>query len=426
MKLDSAGTLYPATRTRSWNATFRFAFLLKEDVNPALLKQAVDALYDRFPWLYTQLENGFFWSYLRPIPRNKNTGETSVLVCEENDYPCRKTRLFHTDEPMFRVLYYKNRLAVETFHAACDGGAALEYIKTLTAKYLQLNGVAIENGGELLDWDVDPSEGELQNSYHAVYRKNASPAPKKVVSYQHRPPQMRGYFKLIHAIIPVADIKAKSKSYGISITEYLVAVMFLALQRIPLDRKQRHHPLTVRVPVSLRGIFGSESQRNFSMFTHISLQPTPIRRTLDAIIEALRGKLQEGITEERMRAELCANTGLLEKLPVRIVPYLLKRQVVKRSGYFSELTSTTVITNLGIVKLPKSMQEHILRPEVILCSTPFRRLQTAVISDGNIINFTFSGDSKDTSIAKEFIRALSEEGIRVRVETNCQGEEDRP
>ena len=37
-----------------------------------------------------------------------------------------------------RVLYYRNRIAVEYFHVLSDGGGAVTYLKTLVARYLTL------------------------------------------------------------------------------------------------------------------------------------------------------------------------------------------------------------------------------------------------------------------------------------------------
>ena len=54
LELDTAAILYPAVRKRNWNAAFRVACVLEKPVQPELLQQAVDALYDRFPSFYAQ------------------------------------------------------------------------------------------------------------------------------------------------------------------------------------------------------------------------------------------------------------------------------------------------------------------------------------------------------------------------------------
>ncbi|MCL2299352.1 MAG: hypothetical protein FWC27_04305, partial [Firmicutes bacterium] len=100
--LDVAATIYPSARTRSWNYTFRIGFLLKEDVNPVLLREALGEIHRRFPSFFVSVRHGLFWYYLERMERFD-------VVQKEREVPCRSINLFSRTAPAIRVLYDRRR-----------------------------------------------------------------------------------------------------------------------------------------------------------------------------------------------------------------------------------------------------------------------------------------------------------------------------
>lgn len=69
-------------------------------------------------------------------------------------------------ECAFRVIVYKNRIAVEFFHAITDGNGALVFLKTLLAEYLyQKHGLNVPKEDGVLGRLEEPSEEELEDSF---------------------------------------------------------------------------------------------------------------------------------------------------------------------------------------------------------------------------------------------------------------------
>jgi len=57
-ELDNAATIYPYSSNRQWICGYRIGFVLKEDVDPEILKQAVRDIMPRFPSYFVQLRFG--------------------------------------------------------------------------------------------------------------------------------------------------------------------------------------------------------------------------------------------------------------------------------------------------------------------------------------------------------------------------------
>ena len=146
LRLDNAARIYPAIISRRITSMFRLAVILKDEINPDLLKTAVDNIAKRFPYYRVRLKSGFFWEYLEESNENISVSKERLPPCQ---MPRRKDRGY-----LFRILYFKKRIAVEFSHIITDGTGAMEFLKALLYEYLVLVGHDI-------DWpDVLKKEGE--------------------------------------------------------------------------------------------------------------------------------------------------------------------------------------------------------------------------------------------------------------------------
>ena len=129
MRLDNAALIFPAIRRRRWVNVFRVSATLKEPVDPALLQQATAELMPRFPSMYVRLRTGFFWYYLEELSEPPK-------VREDYAYPLTLMQEKELHTCCLRVMYFRNRIAVEFFHSLTDGTGGMIYLKTLIARYL--------------------------------------------------------------------------------------------------------------------------------------------------------------------------------------------------------------------------------------------------------------------------------------------------
>ena len=90
----------------------------------------------------------------------------------------------------FRVLVYKNRVAVEFFHALTDGTGALVFVKTLLAEYLsEKYGLSVPAEKGVLGRLEEPAPEELEDSFARyagdVTASRAESTAYHPVSYTH-------------------------------------------------------------------------------------------------------------------------------------------------------------------------------------------------------------------------------------------------
>ena len=417
--LDMAGNIFPIARSRGWNETCRVGCLLKEEVEPARLRQALTDLRPRYPSFFVGVRRGFFWYYLEPM------GNTDVVYPEE-DYPCRPLDLFSAVKPTLCVLYDRRRLSVEFSHLVSDGGGILVFLKALLARYLELGGVEIPPDSGLPELTGPPRPRELADSYQE-FRARCGKKPKgSGLAYQYRAPHTKGYLKIIHGQAPLEDILPIAKARGLTVTDYLMAVYIYAFYAADPRARRSRRPIQIGIPVSLRQFYPSESLRNFSLFAAVGLDVRARKDcTLEGIIEAMRGKLAAATAREEMHRLLCNSVTMINNPVFRAIPIVIKRHLMKLGNLFiGEMSNTSPLSNLGRFQLPPCVAKHVEAIEMALGGSPHKRIACVVVSDERLLHVYFSGNTKAADVQRTFFRLLVREGARVRVESNVRGEEE--
>ena len=155
MHLDNSAKIYPAAATSRWSNVYRLSATLTEEVDREVLQSALDVTVRRFPSIAVRLCRGTFWYYLEEIAHAPN-------VKDELSYPLARMPFDDIRSCAFRVLIYKNRIAVEFFHALTDGNGGLVFLKALVAEYLeQKHGIEIPSTHGVLDRLEPPRAEEL-------------------------------------------------------------------------------------------------------------------------------------------------------------------------------------------------------------------------------------------------------------------------
>ena len=68
-RLDLSAIVYPTLQRRDFSSVYRLSVLLKEEIKPEVLQQAVDIALRRFPTYKVCIHKGLFWRYLEPNNR---------------------------------------------------------------------------------------------------------------------------------------------------------------------------------------------------------------------------------------------------------------------------------------------------------------------------------------------------------------------
>jgi len=423
-RLDNSAKIYPAIVNDRQTTLFRVAFTLKEEINPDVLQAALEKINPRFPYFNVSLRNGFFWNYLE-----RNYDLPSVHC--DTPSPCENINKIYNNGFLYKILYFKNRIAVEFSHVMSDGYGALEYAKTLVLEYLRLSGHNIENDGSIFDIEAEPDPGEFLDDhirYTRIYGKPTEEEKERNLFGNIKAFLVKGrvlpadIFNVITGIVPYDKIRSVSKSYDATITEFLVAIYLESLievQRRQVKNPAKYKSVAVQVPVKMRTRLESSSMRNFSLFVTPTLNP-PKFPDFDELVPFTRDFIREYTKTNRLVNIMRDNVSVGESPLVRHVPLFLKlpitRYIVNTSG--SSQHSGT-LSNLGPVKIPPGMVEHVDEITCNLSPDPHAKTSAAVLGYNGNIYITFGRVIKDPIIERLVFKRLIKFGIPVRIQSNC-------
>ncbi|MBO5934869.1 MAG: alcohol acetyltransferase [Clostridia bacterium] len=414
-KLDNAGTVFPGQNTPTWSNVIRVSINLKEEVDPEILFKAVKKCLPRFPTMAVRLRNGFFWHYIEKNP------EDPVVLPDANN-PCLRIKFNENNRYMFKVFYYKNRISLEIFHALTDGYGACVFLNTFTAEYLRMKGYDIPVGGMVLDINEKPKEEEIEDSYVKYASKTGKEKIPLFKTYHRIGEKMPKHTSNITTgYIPVDKIKALSKENGVTITEYLSAVLMYLHMQFQKNENIKQKDVCMQIPVNGRNQFNSQTLRNFSVNYNLRIDPNWGDYTFEEVLRHLSLSLRLTNTPQHLSVMYAGNLAM-EKNPVmRFIPIIIKDLAVGITfAIAAEKTTTAIFTNVGIVRIPDEMMEHV--KSFILMPSPgqLNGARVGAASIGNTMAITFANMYKDTDVEREFFRFLVKKGIPVKIESNKQ------
>lgn len=415
VRLDNAALIYPASMTKKWNSVYRVSVYMKANVDEIVLKKAVCDLAKRFPTFYVQLHKGVRWDYLKKV-------DNFDIVKKDTDYPCRQMEVGKFDKPMFRVLYRENRISVEFFHSITDGTGATVYIKTLVAQYLEIQGYSIEKIFGVLDINDVPTDREIEDSFQNVYKKGLRDSRVENNAYQFLPQKKENYLQIKSGIIPIDELKRVTKEkYDCTITEYLASVYALAFieqYNKETSKSKKQNNIRISVPVNLRPYFGSETLRNFSSFVNIDVNPNTCK-ALPEIIKVVREKLAQTVTKDNLERAVSTNVAEEKMFITKIAPNFLKKPFMKMAfNLYGEKKYTSVFSNVGLLKIPASMEPHIHNFEFVIGETALNRIYATAVGIKNNLTVTLSAVTENTEVQDFFFDTILKDGIAFKIKSN--------
>ena len=414
-KLDNAGVLYSAIQKENYSAIYRFSAVMEERVDPQALQRAVDKTMPRFPGFAVHIKKGAFWYYFEPNPA------PGPFVKRDISNPCQPVRFREDNGWLVRFYYYEHRISLEVFHALSDGAGALVFFRTLLAVYLREMGHTIPNGPGILDVEEPPHREELEDAYarYATVRSLRAGIGKKAFQNTGTPEPFYT-LNVTMGFVPVDQLKARAKSYGVSITEYLTGALLKVILENQAREEPRHpKPVALTIPINLRPWFPSETLRNFILTVRPCIDPSLGEYTFPEILAQVHHYMRLHINRQEMQALLTGNVRFQTNRVLQLIPIWLKNPVMSLSYRLAGTRPYSgTYTNPGAFTVPEEMAPHIRRMEVILGQATNPRVHCASISYGNTMEITFAGTLQETDTEREFFRFLVREGLPVKVESN--------
>lgn len=402
-KLDNAAKLFSATSNKKDTRVFRFFCVLKEEVDPAVLQEALDKTVVTYPVFLSVMRKGLFWHYLEK-------SRLRPLVKEECKEPCSNLYVRDKKDLLFEVTYFGRRINFEVFHALTDGTGATAFLRELVKNYLFL---AHQDKGlcdvMLQDENVTIQDQE-NDSFSQYYTKVKKKKEKKPRAYQLKKPRKEiGRLQVNEAVLSVKEVLARSRELGVSMTVFLTAVLITAIHQ-EMTKQQEKHPVVLMVPVNLRKFFPSESMLNFFNWIEPGYHFGEGGGSFEEVLEHVKKYFEKELTTERV-AEHMNELISLEMHPIlRLAPLELKNLGIKAGARYAERDVTAIFSNMGAVKMPAEYESYIERFGVYT-STPKLELCMCSFQDKLYLGFTSRFDT--VNIQRNFYRILKTQGIKV-------------
>jgi hypothetical protein len=155
VRLDNASNIFLAARSDVDTKVFRMSAELDHEIDAALLQEALDATYERFPLYHAVLRRGVFWYYLQD-------SDLHPVVEAEAEHSCAPIYQADRRTLLFRVVHHRRRVSLEVFHALSDGTGALWFLTALLEDYCRRRAEA--RAGGRADGGADPRAGTAAGS----------------------------------------------------------------------------------------------------------------------------------------------------------------------------------------------------------------------------------------------------------------------
>ena len=401
-KIDNVAKVFLATVSKRDTRSFRVSCILRENIEKDLLQQALlMAIQDR-PQVQVRIRRGFFWHYMEDTDMLPTVSEESGRLCPTLYVPAKA--MLH-----YQVSYFGKRINLDMFHALADGTGGLEFLNIIVLHYLKLKypgkyeDVALHSGASADDLS--------QDSYRQFFgnmRLSKSNRKKAYHPLSFKLPYDQLQFFEIH--MPTDQILSRSKDLGISLTSFLGAAWMLAI-RDEMPPRKRNTPVTISIPVNLRKYYPSHTARNF--FNNVNVTHVFDRDiTLSDLAAEFDVSLKEQLTEESIKKQMDNYETMEYVAPVRAVPLFIKQLVVKNVTMTVDSKVSMVLSNLGVQKPPKEVENEIENYNGF-CSS--NNLFSTIFTYKDDLTLGVTSPYANTGVVKNFVRSLTDSGVKITV-----------
>ncbi len=415
-RLDNTAKLFPVIANENLSNVFRVSVTLKEKVLPEILRQALEEVLPWFEGFRVRLRRGVFWYYFEMNTRQP-------MIEEESTYPCQYIDPRSHQMFLFRVSYYEKRINLEVFHAITDGMGAMNFLKELTYHYLKLKKAQQDEGvkSEKINFKK-PSRAcylDTEDSYIKNYKSLEVKGYSKQKAYQLQGELLEfERISVIHGYINIEDLKKLCKAQGVSVTKYLTALIIWGIYKEYLNGQASQNPIAINIPINLRKFFESTTTRNFFAVSMIEFLPVKASYTFEEVLQIVSSQMDEKITKEKLEKTISYNVSNEKKFYLRFAPLPFKYLALKYVFSQSNKATTTTLSNLGAIDVLPEFKEEIERFHFIIGVSKKQKMKCSVCSYGSELVLSFATVLKEPYLQRSVFRQLTQEGVRVKIESN--------
>lgn len=401
-KLDNIGILYSSTKNNKIPKVFRYSAITKDNIDENVLQKALNKTIEVFSNFNVNLKKGLFWYYLEETNKVNKVTKENLPVC---------FKLYNNSEDfLYRVSYYKRKINFEVSHILSDGRGSVELFKLLITNYINLrynlNLDTTKNNPSILE--------KTEDSFSKYYQKIKWPKKNNQKTYIYKSRKYNNQTRFMECHINVKKVLDLAHQYDTTLTGFLCSLLIYCFKdEMKLSDMNKY--IKIDIPVDLRTYFKSSSSRNFFGLTNISYKFSSKEDKLEDIVKEVNHQLKENLQKDKLIERVNQMVSFEKNWICKIAPIFLKDIVLNVADRMSSQSSTTCLSNIGIIKLEPKIEEKIESISV-LTSTEGFHVTICTLKDD--LSIGVSSRYINNDIIKDFCRYFTQNGIDVKVDVS--------
>ena len=393
--------------------TIRLTVEMRDEVDGACLREAVNIVEQRFSYLKVSLKKDIkeFYYTENPLPWVVlHTDKAVPLNCKESNYQ------------LLAFSWYGNTIYINCYHGQMDGGGVYNVMQSLLLYYCRAryDSALTVPGTFLLEDEVDPEEYrdaylDFYNKYRScAHKSHTVPLPRqrhvyplKLQQTSHITSERRSNLKLA---IPQDVLMQYCSSYDGSPVTALAAMLAEAIYRVHPDTKK---DIVVGMPVNLRPAMGlKKSHCNTYRKIYFTYDERIRCKDFETIGTIFRGIVIRESDHDVLKSEIYSYCKMLKIL--NLIPFTAIKQLAARFEAKSMMNAETAdITYVGKCDYGE-MNQYIqsIYPDVDGYGIGIIVILSAL---DNKFFLSIDQDWDDMRYINSFLSVLSERGVTFKI-----------
>lgn len=398
-KLDNVGKFYASIANAKIPKVFRYSVNLFENIDETILQFALNKTIEIYPNFNVNLKKGMFWYYLDETHKKNRVTKENLPIC---------FKIYNnSDDFLYRVSYYKRKINFEVSHILSDGRGSVEFFKLLITNYLSIKYDLRLDSNKDNKSQLEKSE----DSFDKYYKKMKLSKNKKTETYIYKGKKYSNQTRYMEAYMNVSDVLDLAHRYNTTLTAFLVSVLIYA-HKDELKLSELNKSIKIDLPVDLRPYFKSYSSMNFFGVTTISYKFRTKDDTLEDIVREVNCQFKEQINVKKISERVNLMVSFEKNWFCRFVPINIKNIFLNLADKVASQQSTTCLSNIGIIKFDKELEDKIDSISVLTSTYSFQ-FTTCTFKDKLCIGI--SNNYINNDIIKNLCCYLSEHGIQIKI-----------
>lgn len=417
--VDNAGQIFIPIHSPMEPTISRIAVDLNEEVDSGLLQKAVGIIIKRFP---------YFQVYLKRTPFKYVFKRTHDIPAIEKDTRWTNRYInFFEKNFLFKVKYTEKTIAVELSHILSDGFGTMTFLMALLLQYFKLKGLAFSS--KEVEDIIKPESPLDSEEWECPYRKTFSPEGPKLKFYSGAfipggsMIRQDKYFSTIFRMdLNKARILAKEKHATLNV--FMAAIYTSAIEKLYFENKKDGHikkpvPIRIQIPVNLRRYYPTKSLKNFSYVYSPEFFPEKEPLSIDELIRFISASISHERHSGSVENQIARNLRFEENPFFKYAPLFIKDALFRFFYFiFSRNTYSGIITNLGNISLPPTMEKLIDSFSILPGSSRFLGRIAAIYSYKEELVLNIGSLIKDLHMENTIADLLTKLDISYSVEYN--------